>query len=316
MSDIQKDSFINLVDLVASFNDKVWVVLKEQIGTLYARNAETLTEDTGPSSSGEISISVEGVPQMNANAAIGVNVKSSKSYIPVKNALPPEHLQTVKPDVRRFFTLKWEDVKNLAYEDAYEKAIKSGKTEEEAVELANKAKEIIYADAVYKACFDILRHLISIRPLRTTWIHDATGKPAKYAFTKTFDYYAIYEDKDSSVLDSTIYNDKQVPAVDPERHNVNGFAGSFYEWTGYSKGADFSIYSAIDNPEEGSQVVSRNNCVPGAMLVSSLMNREIAIFWEAWANKCLNKNKFTYTYHTCHISCYSDCWCYGSRGRR
>lgn len=298
MADIQQYNLIKLADLVNAFNEKVWVALSKQVGTLYARNAATLTKDTyivpGATEAQDktVTLSVKGVPQMNATAIIGVNAKTSKSSIPVKNALPPKHLQVVDPNVRRFFTLKWEDI------------------------AATKTGEVVDANKVYKACFDVLRQLISIRPLRTTWVHDATGNPAKYAFKKTFDYYAIYEDKDSSVLDSTIYNNKQVPAVDPKRHNVSGFAGSFYEWTGYSKGADFSIYSAIDDPEAGSQVVSRNNCIPGAKLVSSLMNREIAIFWEAWASKCLNKNKFTYTYHTCHISCYSDCWCYNSRSRR
>ena len=46
MADIQQYNLIKLADLVNAFNEKVWVALSQQVGTMYARNAATLTKDT------------------------------------------------------------------------------------------------------------------------------------------------------------------------------------------------------------------------------------------------------------------------------
>lgn len=295
MAELNINEIISLTKLVESFNDNVWVKLAASIGTLHTNDNKkvTLSQDAAPRTGGTISIKTGGVPQMNATAYIGVNTNNKSEQITVKNALPPAHLQTIDKngdgvaDIRRNFTLKWEDI------------------------ASKKTGEIINANAVYNACYAVLRQLISIRPLKTTWNHEGSA-----GFTTSYDYYAIYKDSNSPDLAEITVGGKQVPAIDSARHTVGSGTSMYYEWSGYSKGANFSIYSAIANPEKGAQVVQRNNCTEGQKLLAAAINREIQIFWEAWQNKCLNKNRFTYTYHTCHLSCHSSCYCHNSRHRR
>lgn len=286
---------INLVELINAFNDNVWKQLVASAGlpadSVYSNDnyGEVLSDDsyTGVDGSHHTIKSV-GIPQLPWTAWVGVNTTSHNRQITVKNALPPNHLRTLRGKGRQFYTLKWQDVASKVSGD------------------------VIDADDVYKAMYTVLHRLITIRPIYTTWQHDAGGTAAGNAFTNSITYYGVYKRsdlEDSSALDS----------IDYSQHDVSGVSGSYYKWDGYAKGANFSIFSALDSTLPDSQkrqAVSRNNCIEGVALLASNINKEVSTFFQAWSDKCLNRNRFTYRYHTCHINCHSSCWCYSSRGRR
>lgn len=296
MADIQQKSVIKLIDIVKSFNDKVWVRLASEIGALYSNNTPKadgsasviLEQDTAPATTGNITITSKGRPQMNIKAYIGVNTntKNENNYIKERDALPSEHMQTLSSNVRKFFTLKLSDIET--------------------------SDNIIAAKEVYEACYEVLRQLLCIRPLTTIWNHEGLFPISKAEFK----YHAVYKDSNDPALDEATINGKKVPAIDHARHAETGFQGSYYEWAGYSKGANFSIFSYYDEAKPAAAKIVSRTIESGTKAAAVNMNEEINAFWRAWEEKCKTANRFTYTYHTCHMSCHSSCYCYGARHRR
>lgn len=285
------DDIIKLIDVVTWFNQQVWVKLKSATGNIYSNDGTTnLSGDMDADGVNNSTLRTAGMPKMTNTAWVGVNTTAKNQKITKTYALPLQHLQTIdsnndgNADKRMFFTLKWSDIAKTS----------SGQD--------------IEADKLYEACIAVLRQLIYIRPLRTTWQHDGDAK-----FTVAYNYYGIYKDSRSPELERT--SDGK-PAIDSGRHTDGLPQGSFYEWSGYTKGADLSIFSALDGNAPANSVVQRENCIPGQLIVKTRLTSEINNFWKGWEDKCKDNNRFTYTYHTCHLSCHSSCHCHSSRHRR
>lgn len=296
---IKEKDVIKLTDVVERFNRDVWEKVKQDIGSkLYSNDIKPVKlVDDDPT------MSSQGIPKFNSTAYIGINTRSLTTTIPVKNALPPEHLQSIdvdgdgNADNRFYFTLKWDDIAET----------ESGTT-------------IIAAD-LYTACVHVLKQLLFIRPLKSTWIHQSSEKNAQ--INETVNYFGIYKDSRDKDLEATkrVQGSQTytVPIVDSTRHEIATMAGSYYEWSDYTKGSDLSIFSEL-TPEGQSastyDVVKRSNWITGQTLYATYVQTEVDKFIKSWELKCNNNNRFTYTYNSCHLSCHSSCYCHGSRHRR
>lgn len=285
MTDLTKGKLITKLGYVAHFNEQVWEKIIATARTVYHNGGNiTLSQDkdtnvtldpktgavTGSSTS---NVTIAGTPRFSQTSYYGANTTTGavKDRNPV--AVTPSHLKTLKASQRQHFLLMPNDLTG----------------------------NIATADVVYRACFNIISAIISIRPFKSTWQHESSE--ASKRFTVRFNNgnfaYGVFVDRPAPVSSATTGS------------GTWGAGGSLSRWQ-VTLGGDITSLN-LQEDSVARDGVYRNNLIRADRTSAMVIN-----FWNAWQNRCMAKNSFDYKYFSCHLNCHSSCHssCHGSRSRR
>ena len=297
MASLTREKLVSKLGYVAYFNEQVWSKISNTAGgNVYhaTGSAVTLQKDKitnvsidgegKATKTGESTITIKAAPRFNSTSYVGANTRSGSVKDSRPLAIRTEHLKTINPAARQYFTLSAEDI------DA--KATAMGKD-----------PSLIVADALYSSCFQIIKALISIRPFKATWSHESSesGNRINEKFNGGGYAYGIFID---------------TPTVNTSWTNTSGSGswgagGSLSRWQ-ITLGGNISALNLTETS------VARNTVYKDNIIGADQTSSMVINFWNAWANRCKERNSFDYKYFSCHLNCHSSCHnsCHGSRSRR
>ena len=292
MTDLTKGKLITKLGYIAHFNEQVFDKIAETAGgysisgstytaPINSQNAVTLadkrttvTEDetTGAIlSSSEQSVKIEGLKTWAYTSYYGENTSTGTVQYQNPSVLTESHLKSIEDNSRAYFLLMPEDLEG----------------------------NVIIADVVYRACFNILSAVISIRPYQASWTHESNVSGKSINASLSSFAYGVFVDSPSSVSTSTYGT------------GTWGAGGNLYYWQ-VTLGGNITAL----NLQEDS--VSRDGVYTGSVISALKTSTMVSNFWNAWSDRCMAKNSFNYKFFTCHLNCHSSCHssCHGSRSRR
>ena len=285
MASLTKGKLISKLGYVAYFNEKVWQTIMSTAGNKVYHNGGSITltkdkitnvslDDAGKgTSTGTTNITITGTPRFGSTSYYGANTSTGTQKDAKPYAVTPSHLKTLKAGDRQHFALMPEDL----------------------------AGDIATADVLYKACFNIIAALISVRPFRATWTHESTvsGKSINEKFNGGNYSYAVFVDTPAAVSTATTGS------------GTWGAGGSLSRWQ-VTLGGDIKKLNLTETS------VARGSVYKGNVISASQTSSMVINFWTAWSDRCKEKNTFDYKYFSCHLNCHSSCHssCHGSRSRR
>lgn len=307
MASLDKGKLISKLGYIAYFNEKVWGQIVSTAGNIYhAGDNVTLTKDvltdvtvdeeTGKTTkSGETTITIKAPPTFSSTAFSGANTSSGSILYSKPKALPTDdangvgegnvsHLKNINSEEKQYFTLQEEDIDNHAKTLGYD-------------------PKLVVADVLYACCFDVIKRLISIRPFTSTWTHESSVA-GKNIYEKLNDgnySYGVFIDN-PSVKSSWTSNSGS---------GTWGQGGRLSHWQ-VTLGGSISALKLTETS------VTRNGVYKGSVAMASRTVTMVTNFWNAWAERCKEKNRFDYKFFSCHLNCHSSCHssCHGSRSRR
>lgn len=294
MTDLTKGKLITKLGYVAHFNEQVWEKIVEtaggyttttssgaQVANIVSRTPVklqdkrtnvTLDPNTGAViSSSTDNISVPGSPRWLGTSYYGNNTSTGAVKDRNPNAIVTTHLKNLSDSTRQYFLLMPEDLTG----------------------------DVATADVVYRACFNVLSAIISIRPFKFSWTHESNVSGKSINFIQREFVYGIFVDNPTPVSSATTGS------------GTWGAGGSLSRWQ-VTLGGDITSL----NLQEDS--VAREGVYRGSLIRADRTSAMVINFWNAWRDRCMAKNSFDYKYFSCHLNCHSSCHssCHGSRSRR
>lgn len=306
MASLDKGKLISKLGYIAYFNEKVWGQILSTAGNIYhAGGNVTLSkdklinvtiDDNGKAvKSGETNITLKAAPTFSNTAYTGANTTSGSVLYSKPKVLPTEdangagasavaHLKNIDGSQKQYFTLQESDL-------------------DEKAEALGYDPKLVVADVLYACCFDVIRRLISVRPFTASWTHESSvaSKNISEKFNNGNYSYGIFVDN-PSVKSSWTANSGS---------GTWGQGGRLSRWQ-VTLGGNISALKLTETS------VTRNGVYKGSVAAASRTVTMVTNFWNAWAERCKEKNKFDYKFFSCHLNCHSSCHssCHGSRSRR
>lgn len=296
MASLDKGKLISKLGYIAYFNERVWLNILNTAGQKVYHKGSTITlnkdkitnitmDETGKATeTGKSNITIQGTPKFNSVAFTGSNTTTGAVFYDKPDAIRAEHLKTLNPNDKQYFTLSAEDLDNKANSLGY-------------------SPNLVVADVLYACCFDIIRRLISIRPFTASWSHESSvsNKVINEKFNGGKYSYGVFIDN---------------PVVDPTWIKNTG-SGSWGQGGRLSRW-QITLGGNISSLNLTETSVARNGVYVGSIAFADRTVNMVTKFWEAWANRCKESNKFDYKFFSCHLNCHSSCHssCHGSRSRR
>lgn len=287
MASIDKGKLISKLGYVAYFNEKVWGQIASTSGNKVYHAGSNLTLNKDKITN--VSMASDGKCTKTGESSISVQgmPKFASTAYAGSNTTTGSVLFS-KPNAIRSEHLKTLNANERQYFTIYDTDIPS---------------TLIVADEIYTCCFNVLRRLISVRPFTASWTHDSSvaNKKISEKFNGGSYSYGIFIDN-PSVNSSWTSNSGS---------GTWGKGGRLSRWQ-ITLGGNISALKLTETS------VTRNGVYAGSVAMASRTVTMVTNFWNAWAERCKEKNKFDYKFFSCHLNCHSSCHssCHGSRSRR
>lgn len=312
MANLSKGKLISKLGYIAYFNEKVWqtiastagnkiyhggasdVTLNKDVITKTTQNAEGKTTKTGTTK-----IKIYARPTFSSTGYVGANTTSGSATFKNMPVMPVEsvavngtsqkiayHLKSLSANTKQYFTITEEDLDAMAVSMGYD-------------------PNLAVADVLYAACFQVIGHLICIRPFTASWTHDSSEKSKRIneKFNNGGYSYAVFDDTRSA-----------------ENKSAWKQTSGSGKWDAGNKLSKWNVTLGgnIKNLKITEAQVVRSGVYKDNIASASKTTTMVGHFWSAWSDRQVAKNKFNYEFYSCHLNCHSSCHnsCHGSRSRR
>lgn len=297
MASLTREKLVSKLGYVAYFNEQVWGKINSTAGgNIYHATGSNVTlqkdkitnvtfDGEGKATkTGETNIVIKAAPRFNSTSYYGANTTTGSVKDSRPLAIRTEHLKVIDPNAKQYFTLSVEDL------DA--KAAAMGKD-----------PNLIIADVLYASCFQVIKALISIRPFKATWNHESSEASRRISEKFNGGGYAYGLFVDAPTINQSWTSNSGSGSW--------GAGGSLSRWQ-ITLGGNISALNLTETS------VARNTVYKDNLIGADQTSSMVVNFWNAWANRCKERNSFDYKYFSCHTNCHSSCHnsCHGSRSRR